>query len=164
MTRPKKSLPASGCLHNRNSYRPINDRRSIFSIIFRLFCSGGEKQNCTALARSGWAYSKACLSKFFAQKMKDLTCLCSINTKQNLSKKLDPILKPSRLKETTYRPHFHAQKSKSPRRFREVDPEILHACSTCPSRGLTRGWGVLFSFSFLAEKVGLRWSTFFEKS
>ena len=46
---------------------------------------------------------------FFAQKIEDLTCLCS--TLSRLAKKLDPRLKPSNLKELTYLTNF---KHKSP--------------------------------------------------
>ena len=40
--------------------------------------------------------------EFFAQKIEDLTCLCWINIKQNLARKLYPTLKPSNLKEMSY--------------------------------------------------------------
>ena len=39
------------------------------------------------------------------------------NIEQTLAKKLDPVLKPSHLKEIRYLTHFFAQKSKCPRRF-----------------------------------------------
>ena len=38
-----------------------NDRPSFFSIIVRLFPSGGENKIAPHFARSGWTYSKACL-------------------------------------------------------------------------------------------------------
>ena len=39
---------------------------------------------------------------YFAQNDENFTCLCSTLTKHNLAKKLDPTLKPSRLKEISY--------------------------------------------------------------
>ena len=72
-----------------------NDRPSIFSIIFSLFPSCGEKTIAPHFARHGWMYSKACrLKNFTRKKVEDLTCCCLFNIKQSLAKKLDPRLKP----------------------------------------------------------------------
>ena len=66
--------------------------------------------------------------------------------KQNVAKKLDT----RHLKEMAYLTRFYAQKSKSPRRYEEMDPESLHTCSTCPFRGLT---SVVVVFLVFAENA-----------
>ena len=81
--------------------------------------------------------------------------------KQNLAKKLDPALKPGHLKEITYLTHFlrtKVQMEMSTPFLRDVDPEILHTCSTRPSQGLTS----VFSSFFSSKMFGLRQSTFSE--
>ena len=83
------------------------------------------------------------------------------NIKQNLAKKLDPILKSSNLKEMTYHSHFYAQNSKCPRRCWEIDAEILHTCFTCPSRGLTPVF--FFFFFFFIANIWAKGGPLFQK-
>ena len=52
-----------------------NDRLSIFSILFRLFPSGGEKTNCAAFCTVRIDVLQRMLVEIFAQKIEDLTCL-----------------------------------------------------------------------------------------
>ena len=82
----------------------------------------------------------------FAQKNRRSNLTMFNIIRHNLAKKkLDPTLKPSNMKGMTNLTHFYAQKSKGPRRFSEIDPETLHMCSTCPSRGVA---AEIFSFFF----------------
>ena len=91
-----------------------NDRPSIFSKIFGLFASGGEEK-CAAFCTIRLDVLQGMPVEISAQKIEDLTCLCSVfNIKQNLAKKLDPTLKPSNLKEITCLTHFYAKKPKRP--------------------------------------------------
>ena len=128
-----------------------NDRPSFFSKIFRHFPRGSERKMEPHFARSGWTYSyrHAC-GNFRAKNRRSDVLVSSI--KQNLAEKLDPTLQPNHLKETTYLTHFYAPKSKCPSRFYEIDPEILHVCSTCLSRGLTSGVPGFFSSFFFCRK------------
>ena len=54
-----------------------NGRPSIFSIIFRLCPTGGEKQNCAAYCTIPLDVLQGMSVNFFPQKIEDLTCLCS---------------------------------------------------------------------------------------
>ena len=105
-----------------------NDRPSTFSIIFRLFPSG-DKRKLRRILHDLVERTPRHSCRNFRERNRR-SDLPVFNIKQNLAKKLDPALKPSHLKEITYLTHFYAQKSKCPRRFREIDPEILHTCST----------------------------------
>ena len=65
-----------------------------------------------------------------------------LNIKWSITQILfDFTLKPSNYKQLRKICMFPAQKSKCPRHFSVVDLEILHTCSTCPSRNLTYGEG-----------------------
>ena len=61
VTWPKKQITGLG-LSLGAKLVSTNDRPSLFSKIFRLCPSGGEKKYCVPhFARSGWTHSKACL-------------------------------------------------------------------------------------------------------
>ena len=92
-----------------------NDRPSFFSILFRLFASGGEKTLRRILHDPvGRTPRHVCTIFRSKNRRADLPVF---KITQNLAKKLDPILKPSHLKEIMYLTPFHAQKSKCPRCF-----------------------------------------------
>ena len=61
------------------------------------------------------------------------------NLKQNLVKKLDPTLKASYFGKMTYLLLIFMPKFQMSTPFLRGYPEILHTCSTCPSRGLASG-------------------------
>ena len=86
-------LPASGCLSERNSYRPKTGLQC-FSLLFRLFPSRGDKKSCAAFCTIRLDLLQGMSAEFFEQKIENLTCPCS-NIEQNLAKTLDPTLKPS---------------------------------------------------------------------
>ena len=79
------------------------------------FLPAGVKKKCAAFCTIRLDVLQGMPVEISAQKIEDLTCLCSVfNIKQNLAKKLDPTLKPSNLKEITCLTHFYAKKSKRP--------------------------------------------------
>ena len=51
-----------------------------------------------------------------------------------LTPKIEYTLKPSNYDVKPWFLHFTARKSTCPRRFWEIDPEILHTCLMCPCR------------------------------
>ena len=55
-----------------------------------------------------------------------------LNIKWNITQKLDPTLKPSNYEQLRKIRMFSAQKFKCPRRFQEIDPEVMHTCLMCP--------------------------------
>ena len=75
------------------------------------FPAGAKNKIAPRFERSGWTYAKACTrTKHIAKSRRSDLPYCNI--KQDLARKLDPTLKPSHLKETTYLTHFHAENSK----------------------------------------------------
>ena len=74
-------------------------------------------------------------------------------SKWNITRKLDPTLKPSTYEQLRKIHMLSAQKLQCPRRFKEIYPEILHTCSTCPSRDLTSG---VFSFYLISSNTSCR--------
>ena len=98
------------------------------TLFFHFFSERGDCRN-----------SKACQSvKRFHAKIQR-SDLPIVNIRWNITQKLDPPLKPSNYMQIPKIRMFYAQKSKSPRRFQEIDPELLHTCCTCPSRDPTSG-------------------------
>ena len=77
-TWPVFFFAALGCLLERNSYRPtLTGLHSMCSTIFRLFPSGGEKNNCAAYCTIPLDVLQGMPAEIFAQKIEDLTCMCS---------------------------------------------------------------------------------------
>ena len=72
------------------------------------------------------------------------------NIKSNLTPRVECTLKPSNYDAKPWLLHFAARKSKCPRCFWEIDPEILHTRLMCPCRAFTKGI-FLFFFVFSLE-------------
>ena len=72
--------------------------------------------------------------------------------KSILTPKIESTLKPSNYDAKPWFLPFTAQKSKCPRRFWEIEPEILHSCLMCPCRAFYER-GFYFCF-FSAGNVG----------
>ena len=103
----------------------------------------GRKTNDPFLSgRAASRCSKACLYKVSRKYSKNW--LRRTNIKSNLTPEIECTLKPSNYEAKPWLPHFTAQKSKCPRRFREMDPEILRTCSMCPCQAF---YECFFSFS-----------------
>ena len=114
-----------------NVSRPITDLQR-GQILIGIYC---RKKNNWRIFFSGPAASrcfKACLYKASREKSKNW--LRRTNIKSNLTPKLECILKRSNYDANPWFLHLIAQKSKCPRRFWEIDPEILHTCLMCPCR------------------------------
>ena len=79
----------------------------------------------------------------FPQKSKNWLRRTSI--KSNLKPEIENTLKRRNYDAKPLFLHFTAQKPKCPRRFWEIDPEILHTCSMCPCRAFYE-WGFRFLF------------------
>ena len=120
-----------------------NDRPSYFSIIFRLFPNGGEKQKLRRNFHEPIGGSSKYICRNFRARNRRSDPPV-FNSKQNLARKLYPTLKPSNLNEMTHLTHFFAQTAKCPRRFWEIDPQSfahvvytpiprpdLHCCCCC---------------------------------
>ena len=106
--------------------------------------------------------SKACLYKVSLKKSRNVW-LHRTNIKSNLTPKIEYIyiLKPSNYNAKPWFLHLTAQKSKCPRRFWELDPEILHMCLICPCRAFC-DW--VFSSLFFSPKMwGLLWPKYPKK-
>ena len=56
----------------------------------------------------------------FARILEDVTAYSSTNTKTNLTRRIEYVLKPSNYDAKPWFSHFIAQRSKFPRRFREI--------------------------------------------
>ena len=85
------------------------------------------------------------------------------NFMSNLTPKIEYTLKQSNYDAKPWFLYLTAQKSKSPRRFRESDVEISHTCLMCPCRAFYE-WVLLFCFCFLfAENVGSLKTQIFQK-
>ena len=82
--------------------------------------------------RAASRFSKACLYKVSRKYSKNW--LRKTNIKSNLTPEIKYTLKPSNYEAKPWFLHFTAQKSKCPRRFREINPEISRTCSMCPCR------------------------------
>ena len=86
----------------------------------------------------------------FVQKFEELTAQDPYKVKFNAHIR---ILQPSNYNGKPLLLHYTAQKSKCPRRFLELDPQIMHTCLMCPCRA-SYEW-VLFLFLFFRQKCGV---------
>ena len=76
-----------------------------------------------------------------------------IGPKSFLTPEFEHALKPSNYDAKPWFLHFIAQNSKCPRRFGEINPEILHTFLCVPAEPITNEWGVLFLAFFFSQEM-----------
>ena len=136
--------------------------------MFGLFPSGGAKKKCATFCTNRLKVPQGMSAEFFAQKIEDLTCVCMVNTKQNIAKNIDPRLEKTKTEfsfkfignNVSYSLSCTKVQISTPF-LRYIDADTSRTCSVCPSQDLTSV--LFFSFPFLSRKMfGLRWSKFCE--
>ena len=130
-----------------------NGRPSIFSIIFRLFPSGGGTKKLRRILHKPVGGIPGHASRIFRAKNRG-SDLPAWSTYSRILRKSGSHTKTKSFARNNVSYSFLRTKVQCPRRFRAIDPAILHTCSTCPSPGLTSG--VFFCFVFFAEFFSLR--------
>ena len=116
------ALAPKMCPDQSQAFKEVNDSQA--------FTVGRKKMTHFFSGRAASRCSKACLYKVSRKHSKNWLRRTSI--KSNLTPEIECTLKLSNYEAKPWLSHFTAQKSKCPRRFGEMDPEILRTCSMCP--------------------------------
>ena len=140
------ALAPKMCPDQSQAFKEVNNSQA--------FTVGRKKMTNFFFGRAASRCSKACLHKVSRQWSKNWLRTRRTNIKSNLTPEIEYPRKTNNYDAKPWFLLFTAQKSKCPRRFWEIDPEIWHTCLLmCPCRAFHE-W-IFLLFVFFAGNVTL---------